>query len=95
LSINGIESLALGKEPLESRPRGSMQHGQFLVEGVMNEFDCNSLSLEESETIVIVNIIFWIHAVNGDRVIVLAHFPHYRSNVVYVVKVPNKKKIHD
>jgi hypothetical protein len=95
LWINGVESLALGKEPLESRPSGPMQAGQFPVEGVMNEVDGNSLALEESKTIVAVDVILRIYAVHGDRIIALLHLPHYRSDVVYVVKVANKKKIHD
>jgi hypothetical protein len=37
----------------------------------------------------------WIYTINGNRIIVLHHLPHYRGYVIYVIKVPDAKQVHN
>jgi hypothetical protein len=71
-----------------------MEPTAMLIKRVVKIIDGHTLAFQKAKTIIAPDIIPWIHTVDGNRIVVLFHFPHDGCNVVYVVKVSNKKQVH-
>jgi hypothetical protein len=78
----------------EKKTYGAVEEAKVLVKVIIDEINFNPSFFQEIKTIIIVNIIFWIYAVNGHRMLIHAHFPHNWRNMIYVVKGSNEKQIH-
>jgi hypothetical protein len=89
-----IQSVGFSEKPHKKRTHGPMQRTLFLSKSVINGLDNNSLVLQESKTIIFLNIISWINAINSNRVIVLLHFPSYRGYMIDVIEVSDTKQVH-
>ena len=68
-----------------------MEKAQFLIEIIVDKIDFDPQFPQEIETIIIVNIIVRIEAIDGNRKIVPTHFPHYRRHMIYVIECSNEK----
>jgi hypothetical protein len=62
-----------------------------LIEIIVDKIDFDPQFLQEIETIIIVNIIVRIEAIDGNRKIVPAHLPDYWCHVIYVIECSNEK----
>lgn len=61
---------------------------------IVQIIDGNAQILQKTKTIITAVIVARIHTVDRYRMIGLLHFPGNRYQMVYVVKVSDKKKIH-
>ena len=64
------------------------------VKLIVQIIDGNANILQKTKTIIAAMIKARIHAVDRYRMIRLLHFPHHRRQMVYVVKVSDKKEEH-
>ena len=71
-----------------------MQPASILIKRPVKIIDGHPLAFQKAQAIVAVDIISWVYAVNGNRMVSFFHFPHDRCHVVYIVKVPDEKQVH-
>ena len=71
-----------------------MQQAAMAIKLIVQIIDGNAQILQKTKTVIIAVIVARIHTVDRYRMIGLLHFPGNRYQMVYVVKVSDKKKIH-
>lgn len=71
-----------------------MKPAALAVKLIVQIIDGYAHILQETKTIITAIIKARIHTVDRYRMIRLLHFPHHRRQMVYIVKVPDKKKKH-
>jgi hypothetical protein len=64
------------------------------VELIKYVIDGNTLVLQEGKPIIFPQIISWVHTINGDRIVVSVHLPGHGGDMVYIVKMSDKKQVH-
>jgi hypothetical protein len=73
---------------------GFIEAARVLAKITVNIIDLYPLLCQEKKAVIIVDIISWIQTIDSNRIVILAHSPHYRCYVVDVVKMSNEKQIH-
>ena len=74
--------------------QGCMEAARVLTKITVDIIDLYPLLCQEKKAVIVVDIISWIQTIDGNRIVIPVHPPHYRYYVVDVVKMSNEKQIH-
>jgi len=86
-----VQSPCSSETPEEKKTCGSMEEAKVLTKAIIDEINCNPSFFQKIKAIIMVNIVFRIYAVNGNRVLILTHFPHDWGDMIYIIKGSNEK----
>ena len=67
----------------------------MLIKCIVQILDRHTLIFQKLKTIIVADIILRVHTVNRYWIIILFQLPYDRCYMVYVVKVPCEKQVHN
>ena len=72
-----------------------MKQALILIKRIVQIIDRHTLVFQKLKAIIVVDIILRVHTVNRYWIIILFQLPYDRCYMVYVVKVPCEKQVHN
>jgi hypothetical protein len=89
-----VKPVGDGKTGPADKPHDKVDRTQGTAEFIENIIYLDSLVSQKPETVITMKVILGIQTINSHRIIILFHFPHNGCNMIDVVELSDKKKVH-
>jgi hypothetical protein len=71
-----------------------MKQPTMAIKSVVKVIDCNTQIFQKMKAVIALMVVTRVHTVDRYRLTRSVHFPGNRRQMIYVVKVSDKKEIH-